>query len=65
MDYSQEANTFLDEEIEFIFYWAYHETVIENIDSYPVEYMRKNAELKTIFNDGLDDLQKKSTGIFG
>ena len=55
----QDSNAFLNEEIELIFDWAdYHQKVLENIDSYPVEYSRKYAEIRSIFNDGLDDLQK-------
>jgi len=52
---------FLNEEIELIFDWTdYHQKVLENIDSYPVEYLKTFAEIRAIFNNGLDDLQKKA-----
>jgi len=57
----QDSNAFLNEEIELIFDWAdYHQKVLENIDSYPVVYLKKYAEIRAIFNNGLDDLQKKA-----
>merc|ERR1711915_1069429 len=55
----REANAFLNSEIELIIDWTNNvETVSGNIDSYPEEVLRKYAEIRTIFNDGLDDLQK-------
>ena len=57
----QDSNAFLNEEIELIFDWAYyHQKVLENIDSYPVEYLKKYAEIRAKFNDGIDNLQKKA-----
>merc|ERR1711915_765026 len=55
----REANAFLNSERELIIEWTNNvETVTENIDSYPEEYSRKYAEIRSIFNDGLTDLQK-------
>ena len=55
----REANAFLNTEKELMIEWTNNvETVTENIDSYPEEYSRKYAEIRSIFNDGLDDLQK-------
>jgi len=54
----REANAFLNSERELIIEWTNNvETVTENIDSNPEEYSRKYAEIRSIFNDGLDDLQ--------
>jgi len=49
----RKVNAFLNSEIELIV-----EQVSENIDSDPEEVLRKYAEIRTIFNEGLDDLQK-------
>merc|ERR1712130_1076798 len=55
----QEANAFLNSEIELIVDRIYNvEQVSKNIDSDPEEVLRKYAEIRTIFNEGLDDLQK-------
>jgi len=55
----KEANSFLNEEIELIVEWTSNvETVDENIESYPVKYLQKYEAAKTIFIEGMDDLQK-------
>merc|ERR1712130_370112 len=55
----REANAFLNSEIELIVDRTNNvETVSEIIDSHPEEVLRKYAEIRTIFNEGLDDLQK-------
>jgi len=58
-DTMKDANAFLNSEIELIVDWTSNvEQVSENIDDYPEEYLRKYEAFRSIFNDGLDDLQK-------
>jgi len=58
-DTMKEANAFLISEIELIVDWTNNvEQVSENIDRYPEEYLRKYEAMRSIFNDGLVDLQK-------
>jgi len=52
-----EAIDILIEEIELINQWANSAEVVQkNIKKYPVEYMRKYQAVRTIFINGLDDL---------
>ena len=52
-----EAIDILIEEIELINQWANSaELVSKNIKKYPVEYLRKYQTIRTIFINGLDDL---------
>merc|ERR1712113_624048 len=52
-----EAIDILIEEIELINQWANSaELVSKNIEKYPVEYLRKYQTIRTIFINGLDDL---------
>merc|ERR1712165_400219 len=55
----KDANAFLISEVELIVDWTNDvEQVSENMENYPEEYLRKFEAIRSIFNDGLDDLQK-------
>jgi len=57
----QEAIGILTEEIELINNWTNSaEVVNRNIDKYPKEYLKKYISIRTIFVNGLDDLQKSA-----
>jgi len=54
----KEGIAFLDEEIDVLNRWSNNvDTVSENIDKYPQEYLKKIKAIRTIFINGLNDLQ--------
>ena len=56
-----EAIGILTDEIELINNWTNSaEVVNRNIDKYPKEYLKKYIAIRTIFINGLDDLQNSA-----
>merc|ERR1712179_26981 len=54
----KEGITFLTEEIDVLNRWSNNvDTVSKNIKSYPQEYLKKIKAIRTIFINGLNDLQ--------
>ena len=53
------AIKFINKEIETLDRWSNNvETITKNIEDFPEEYLRKYAPMRTIFRNGLDDLQQ-------
>ena len=54
----KEGIAFLDEEIDVLKRWSNNvDTLSESIDTYPQEYLKKIKAIRTIFINGLNDLQ--------
>ena len=54
----KEGIAFLSEEIDVLNRWSNNvDTMSKNIDSYPQEYLKKIKSIRTVFINGLNDLQ--------
>merc|ERR1719219_2571318 len=56
----------LTEEIELMGIWIHSAKIVsDNIDQYPVEYLRKYESIRNIFLSGLDDLKNAADKFLG
>merc|ERR1711971_17608 len=61
-DTMKEGIAFLVEEIDVLNKWSNNvDTVSQNIDNYPQEYLKKIKSIRTVFINGLNDLQTTAT----